>query len=114
MADEESAAPGERRDRGELGHTDLTPVKSKRPVRADDEADGTGVADGDELTRTALTKVMRRMLRSARRSGALSRPVMEVFPRPRGRHRFLPARKLIRTARPSVIAMKPLCCVVTK
>ena len=49
MADEESAAPGERRDRGELGHTDLIPVKSKRPVRADDEADGTGVADGDEL-----------------------------------------------------------------
>ena len=49
MASGESAVPGERRDRDELGRTDLTPVKSKRPVRADDEADGTGVADDDEL-----------------------------------------------------------------
>lgn len=49
MADGESAVPGERRDRGELGHTDLTPVKAKRPVRGDGEADETGVADDDEL-----------------------------------------------------------------
>ena len=38
MADGESAVPGERRDRGELGHTDLTPVKAKRPFRGDGEA----------------------------------------------------------------------------
>ena len=49
MASGESAVPGERRDRGDLGRTDLTPVKSKRLVRADSKADGAGVADDDEL-----------------------------------------------------------------
>ena len=49
MASGESAVPGERRDRDELGRTDLTPVKSMRPVRADSKADGAGVADDDEL-----------------------------------------------------------------
>ena len=49
MASGESAVLGERRDRDELGRTDLTPVKSMRPVRADSKADGAGVADDDEL-----------------------------------------------------------------
>ena len=49
MASGESAVPGERRDRDELGRTDLTPIKSKRLVRADSKADGTGVADDDEM-----------------------------------------------------------------
>ena len=49
MGDGESTVPEERRDRDDLGRTDLTPVKSKRLVRADSKADGTGVADDDEL-----------------------------------------------------------------
>ena len=49
MGDGESTIPEERRDRGDLGRTDLTLVKSKRLFRADSKADGTGVADDDEL-----------------------------------------------------------------
>ena len=49
MGDGESTVPEERRDRDDLGRTDLTPVKSKRLVRADSKADGAGVADDDEL-----------------------------------------------------------------
>ena len=47
--DGESTAPGERRDRDDLGRADLTPVKSKRLVRAGSKAGGAGVADDDEL-----------------------------------------------------------------
>ena len=49
MGDGESTVPEERRDRDDLGRTDLTPVKSKRLVRADSKADGTDVADDDAL-----------------------------------------------------------------
>ena len=49
MGDGESAVPEERRDCDDRGRTDLTPVKSKRPVRAGSKADGTGIADDDEL-----------------------------------------------------------------
>ena len=58
-------------------------------------------------SRPTITRVTRRMPRSSRQSGALSRPVMEVLPRLRGLHRFLLARNRIRTVGTSARAVKP-------